>query len=101
MANLAKKTVSAAKTEAMMLASFLQAIAGEEKFFKQCYELKVYVEGNYTHERVMIATDAPNVIECLKKDFDEMMYAKFNRHVSLDGMRINIYGIEENEVDIA
>ncbi len=101
MANLVKKTVSEAKTEAMMLASFLQAIAGEEKFFKQCYELRVYVEGKLTHEKILIASDAPNVMECLEKDFDEIMFAKFSRHVHLDGMKVNIYGIEDEEVEIA
>lgn len=94
MARLVKKTVSKAKTEARMIANFLQAIAGEEKFFDHRYEFKLYIEGQLTEETVLISTDSDKVLEFLKEQFDELMFKKFSRHVFVDRMKIYVHAVE-------
>lgn len=101
MARVVKKTVSSAKTEAMMIASFLQAIAGEECFFKQKHEMKLYIEGRLTDETVIISTDSKKVLDFIKEQFDDLMYKKFNRHVHMDGMKIYVKPVEAFDSNIA
>lgn len=87
------KKIARLDTEAIMLATYLQAVAGEVEFFNSTYELNLFLEGRNTDEKVYVSVDQGNALNSIVETFDEVLFMKFNRHVTIENSSLYVTGL--------